>query len=314
MVDPNENAKVIPQVSLAAIKGPSQRYLLVKKRATGTWGLPGGHLEPGETVAQAIDRELFEETGIDLETLGYVSDAMLAETTSTGEGIALSCWYSPKLFPISLSEEHSGAGWFKFEDFPENTLPSTFTAIKYLNATTIDIADLLEKGEVLSPVIFEQNAYFTMRGTGTNFSYRHGDTMKYIYRPFEEWMVKKDLFLGAPIVLQHPPGFVYQNYIRKRIIGSCIRSFVQGSDIKVVGRVYDEKIAKFIADNSMCTSPGASFELESETKDAMFEGKAFNVDHLAVVDDGVWNKENTVPRAIDSQGRAIFDFGFEIEG
>ncbi|MEN9564072.1 MAG: Phosphatase NudJ, partial [Chloroflexota bacterium] len=30
----------------------------------GTWGLPGGHLEKGETIFQTATRELFEETGI----------------------------------------------------------------------------------------------------------------------------------------------------------------------------------------------------------------------------------------------------------
>ena len=42
-----------------------------------TWGLPGGHLEPGENLAEAAKRELFEETGIqatELEFLQLIND------------------------------------------------------------------------------------------------------------------------------------------------------------------------------------------------------------------------------------------------
>ena len=45
------------------------RVLLVQQRkssAYGLWSFPGGHVEPGETVEQAVHREVREELGVKL--------------------------------------------------------------------------------------------------------------------------------------------------------------------------------------------------------------------------------------------------------
>ncbi|WP_425846885.1 NUDIX domain-containing protein [Agrococcus sp. TSP3-2-1] len=43
------------------------RFLLVRRRhpaEAGRWSVPGGSVEPGETMPQAVAREVLEETGI----------------------------------------------------------------------------------------------------------------------------------------------------------------------------------------------------------------------------------------------------------
>lgn len=45
------------------IRDDKRRVLLEKRSDCGLWGLPGGRVEPGESVSQAACREICEETG-----------------------------------------------------------------------------------------------------------------------------------------------------------------------------------------------------------------------------------------------------------
>lgn len=47
----------------------NQQLLLERLTDNGLWGLPGGSMEPGETLEQVAARELFEETGLIAQSL-----------------------------------------------------------------------------------------------------------------------------------------------------------------------------------------------------------------------------------------------------
>ncbi len=53
---------MIPAVS--ALVRDADGRLLVHQRPDGTWSLPAGAIEPGETPAEAVVRETLEETGL----------------------------------------------------------------------------------------------------------------------------------------------------------------------------------------------------------------------------------------------------------
>ena len=54
-----------PVVGIAAVaRTKDDRILLIRRADTGTWGLPGGTLEWGETLRVALGRELEEEAGV----------------------------------------------------------------------------------------------------------------------------------------------------------------------------------------------------------------------------------------------------------
>jgi 8-oxo-dGTP pyrophosphatase MutT (NUDIX family) len=48
------------------------RVLLMKRTDTGGWGLPGGFMEPGETLEEAARREVLEETGLTVGDLALI--------------------------------------------------------------------------------------------------------------------------------------------------------------------------------------------------------------------------------------------------
>ena len=48
----------------AAVFDARGRILLTKRADNGQWCLPGGAVDPGESVAEACEREVLEETGL----------------------------------------------------------------------------------------------------------------------------------------------------------------------------------------------------------------------------------------------------------
>jgi len=62
--------RAIVDVAVGVLIRPDGDFLLTSRPAgkvyDGYWEFPGGKLEPGETVAQALQRELHEELGINI--------------------------------------------------------------------------------------------------------------------------------------------------------------------------------------------------------------------------------------------------------
>ena len=76
---PGEEPVVLQRVAVYAIVRSSRGVLLAENsaltNAAGTWGLPGGGLDPGEQPEAALHREVWEETGqrVDIDRIGTVT-------------------------------------------------------------------------------------------------------------------------------------------------------------------------------------------------------------------------------------------------
>lgn len=71
--DPNApTANSLMPAASAVVADGEGRILLARRRDNDLWTIPGGGMEPGETIAQTAVREVKEETGIDVEILRLV--------------------------------------------------------------------------------------------------------------------------------------------------------------------------------------------------------------------------------------------------
>ena len=87
--DPNapKANRVIPAAS-AIVLDDASRILLHKRTDNEYWSIPGGGMEPGESIAETIVREVREETGIEARVeklLGVYSNPRHVSVYDDGE-------------------------------------------------------------------------------------------------------------------------------------------------------------------------------------------------------------------------------------
>jgi ADP-ribose pyrophosphatase len=77
-----------PRVAVGAVIFNNQCVLLVRRGkppAEGSWAIPGGSLEIGETLQQAVEREILEETGLIVRARDPVFTFDMIERDTAGD-------------------------------------------------------------------------------------------------------------------------------------------------------------------------------------------------------------------------------------
>jgi 8-oxo-dGTP diphosphatase len=127
----------------AIIVNDAGEVLLQLRSDTHTWGPPGGALEPGEEPADAVIREVFEETGLVVmpeRLVGIYGGPDMVFTYPNGDKTAItSITFACRVVGGALQadgEESLDLRWFAFDELPDDIAP--WIRQRIVHALTLD--------------------------------------------------------------------------------------------------------------------------------------------------------------------------------
>ncbi|SAK53474.1 NUDIX domain protein [Caballeronia calidae] len=278
-------------------RAPGPLYLLVERSDTGEWEQSGGHAEGDETPEQAAVRETVEEIGGCPEGIRWA----VRRNEIPGAGGEYTCFLQnvPEPFKSQLNDEHTAWNWYAPDALPEKMHPEVARTIALVTGNELDIAKRMAAGELLSPQRFENMWLFDLRITGTGTSYRMA-LDEYVYRPPENFLTEefRQRCNGLPVIFEHPKKNVLDSSeYRDRNIGSIFLPYLTDTEVRGVAKVFDSDGAELMLASHESTSPAVVFRdagstetVEVDGKSVLIEGKPSYLDHLAICEEGVWDK------------------------
>lgn len=119
----NHSGKIVPTVRGVITR--NGKFLIIQRSATdswnaGKWEFPGGKIDFGQDINEALKREIKEESGLDVvvkEPL-FFWDENIESPRYKGKILA-SMYFAceaPLNAKVILSEEHQGCKWIEFEE------------------------------------------------------------------------------------------------------------------------------------------------------------------------------------------------------
>ncbi|MGP0902905.1 NUDIX hydrolase [Serratia sp. CY76391] len=264
------------------------KVFLVKRGDDGSWAVPGGKLEEGETPEAAARREVLEECGVDYAaplTPHALIDGYVTYIAEGGEQ-----------FEAVLNEENQAYGWFSLDELPEPLHPGMVAMLEAEPLNEMDVAGLISGGQLTSPQFFRNMYLWALRITGTGVTWR-SKFRQYAYRSPENYLT--DEFLarcsGLPVIWWHPEKNVLNSEeFAARTIGAIAFAWIQGDEVWGMARIYDTDAAVNLSTRQLSTSPtvtgGDDVLINVDGEPLLLEGNPVLLDHLAICEQGVWDK------------------------
>lgn len=201
------------------------KIFLVKRGDDGSWAVPGGKLEEGETPEAAAKREVLEECGFDY------SAPLTPHTLIDGYVTYLAD--DAEQFDAVLNDENQACGWFSPDELPEPLHPGMVAMLDAEPLNEKDVAGLIAGGQLTSPQFFRNMYLWALRITGTGVTWR-SKFRQYAYRSPENYLT--DDFLarcsGLPVIWLHPEkNTLNSEEYAARTIGAIAFAWIQGEGV-----------------------------------------------------------------------------------
>ncbi len=178
--------------------------------------------------------------------------------------------------------------------------PGARVAISKLGMNELDIARAMAAGDLTSPQKYMGLNLFNMRITGTGQAYRTAHK-EYVWR--DPSLYLNDDFLaraaGIEVIWEHPDKQILDSKeYAQRTIGSIMLPYIKGDEVWGIARIRDSEAADMMEKGQLSTSPSVVLSDDRNTvvknyrdkKPLLIEGDPKLLDHLAVCEQGVWDK------------------------
>lgn len=111
---------VVPRLGSAAIVVDKNNRVLLGRRKKepnfGRWVLPGGKVEPFESIEDAVRREVAEETGLHVVVTGQVGTFQIIDPDKQEHRVIVYSWAEPTGGDISPDSDLSQLTWVTPEE------------------------------------------------------------------------------------------------------------------------------------------------------------------------------------------------------